>query len=136
MQKVADYFSTHDLFAKHTGVEMISVSSGHARAKMKIKDIHMNSAHVVHGGAIFTLADFVFAAASNSDGKMALSINAYINFLKAVPGGTLYAEAKKVSLHPKIGTYEIHVTDEEENLVATFQGIVYRKNVDLPNWKS
>ncbi|MBN2412728.1 PaaI family thioesterase [candidate division KSB1 bacterium] len=136
MQNIAQYFNNHDQFAKYTGMELVSVSAGRAKAKLIVKDIHLNSARVVHGGVIFTLADFAFAAASNSDGKMALSINASINFLKAAQGGSLYAEAKQVSLHPKIGTYSIQVTDEDHNLIATFQGIVYRKNVDLPEWDS
>lgn len=136
MQKVAEYFKRHDQFAKHSGIELVSVSAGQAKAKLEIKEHHLNSARVAHGGVIFTLADFAFAAASNSDGKLALSIYASINFLKAAPGGTLYAEAKQVSLHPKLGTYSIQVTDEEDNLIATFQGTVYRKNVDLPEWDS
>jgi len=136
MQNIAEYFSSHDQFAKHAGIELVSVSIGQAKAKLEIKEYHLNSAGVAHGGVIFTLADFAFAAASNSDGKMALSINASINFLKAAQGGTLYAEAKQVSLHPKLGTYSIQVTDEEEHLIATFQGLVYRKNVDLPGWNS
>ena len=136
MRKVIEYFGTYDRFAKHAGIELVSVSDGGAKAKLEIEEYHLNSAGVAHGGAIFTLADFAFAAASNSDGKMALSINASINFLKAAQGGTLYAEAKQVSLHKKLGTYSIRVTDEKDNLIATFQGLVYRKNVDLPDWNS
>jgi acyl-CoA thioesterase len=45
---------------------------------MKINETHLNAVGVVQGGAIFTLADFAFAVASNSRGKIALAINAEI----------------------------------------------------------
>jgi len=135
MTSVANYFREHDLFAKHAGIELVKVGDGTALAKMKIEEHHLNSARVAHGGAIFTLADYAFAAAANSSGKIALSINANINFLRAAPGGTLYAEAREVSLHPKLGTYSITISDEQGELVATFQGIVYRKSDDLPDWQ-
>ncbi len=135
MNNVADYFRDHDLFAKHCGIELVKVGDGTALAKMKIQEHHLNSAQVAHGGAIFTLADYAFAAAANSSGKIALSINASINFLRAAPGGTLYAEAREVSLHPKLGSYSITVSDEQGELVASFQGIVYRKSDQLPGWQ-
>jgi len=68
--------------------------------------------NVVHGGAIFTLADLAFAAASNSHGTVAVAINASIWFVTAAREGTLYAEAKEVSRNPKLATYSIQVTDD------------------------
>jgi len=81
----------------------------------------------VHGGAIFALADLVFAAASNSHGTVAVAINANISFLKASAGGTLFADAREISKNPKLGTYTIDVTNEDGDVIAVFQGMVYRK---------
>ncbi len=44
---------------------------------------------------------------------------------------TLYAEAKEVSISPKIGTYDIRVTNEKGELIATFEGLAYRKKEKL-----
>ena len=41
--------------------------------------------------------------------------------------GTLLAEAKEISLNPKLATYAIEVTDDSGEIVATFEGMVYRK---------
>ncbi len=131
MDNLTDYFARGDEFAKHVGIELLSVDKGSARAQMRVQDHHLNMAHVVHGGAIFTLADYVFAVASNSHGTLALAVQANINYLKAVRGGIIYAEAREVSLHRKLATYEIKVTDEPGELIATFQGIVYRKDQPL-----
>jgi acyl-CoA thioesterase len=86
----------------------------------------------VQGGAIFTLADFAFAAASNSYGTVAVAINVSISFLKATSSGVLVAEAKETSRNPRLGTYTVDVRDESGDLVATFQGMVYRKKDPLP----
>ena len=134
MKYLVDYFQNHDQFATHLGIKLISVSAGSAKAEMQIQDFHLNSAKVVHGGAIFTLADFVFAAASNAYGKIALAINVNINYIKAATSGKIFAEATEVAKHSKLGTYQVRVTDENKDLVAVFQGTAYRKKQDLPNW--
>ncbi len=91
----------------------------------------MNSHKTVHGGAIFTLADLAFAVASNSHGTIAASINANISYIKAATTGTLIAEAKEVAINPKLATYTIHVTDDAGDIIAIFQGMVYRKKAAI-----
>lgn len=120
-----------DLFARHIGAEVLEYSPGTARARMAIKDHHLNSAGLVHGGAIFSLADAVFSIASNSHGTLALAINVSISFFTAIRGGTLFADAEEVSLNPKLATYLIHVKDEKGSAVALFQGTVYRKKESI-----
>jgi acyl-CoA thioesterase len=126
MEAVKNFFK-NDTFAEHVGIELLEVSKGRAKAKMEIKDHHLNGVNIAHGGAIFSLADLAFAVASNSHKTIALAINASISFFKAVSGGTLFAEAKEVSLNPKLATYEIRVTDQSDDVIALFQGTVYRK---------
>lgn len=125
-------FIQQDRFAKHCGVELLEVSEGRAKARLDIKEDHLNGVGIVHGGALFTLADLVFAAASNSYGTVAVAINVNISYMKAVKDGTLFAEATEVSRNPKLATYSIPVTTENGELVATFQGIAYRKKDALP----
>lgn len=120
-------FSENDKFAKQIGIELLEVSKGRAKAKMKIKDIHLNAVNTVHGGAIFSLADFAFAVAANTHGNISVALNVNISFLKAVSEGTLIAEAEEVSINPKIATYIIHVLNENNELISTFQGMAYRK---------
>jgi len=126
MRAIWDFFK-NDRFAQHSGIELIEIGEGRAKARMVINDSHLNGVNLVHGGAIFTLADLVFAAASNSHGTVAVAINASIWFVKAARQGTLFAEAKEVSRNPKLATYSIHVTDDTGELVASFEGMVYRK---------
>ncbi|HII95237.1 MAG TPA: PaaI family thioesterase [Candidatus Methanofastidiosum sp.] len=120
-------FSDKDRFAKQIGIELVEASEGRAKAKMQIKDIHLNAVSTVHGGAIFSLADFAFAIAANTHGNISVALNVNISFLKAVSEGTLFAEAEEVSINPKIATYNIRVLNEHNELIATFQGMAYRK---------
>jgi len=126
MQAIREFFK-NDRFAAHSGIELVEIAEGRAKARMPIRDCHRNGVGTVHGGAIFTLADLVFAAASNSYGTVAVAINASIWFVKAAKDGVLCAEAREVSSNPKLAVYAIEVTDDAGDLVAKFEGMVYRK---------
>jgi acyl-CoA thioesterase len=126
MTTYRELFQT-DQYAKLSGIELVSVTPGHAVARMPVQPCHLNALGVVQGGAIFTLADLAFGAACNSRGLVALAINASITFMKAVTTGTLTAEVRELSFNPKLGAYTVNITDEQNNLVAVFQGLAYRK---------
>ena len=93
---------------------------------MTIRPEHLNGVGVVHGGAIFALADAAFAAASNSEGRVAVAININISYLRGAKEGVLTARATEVNPDKRIGSYRVDVTDEEGQAVAVFQGLVYR----------
>lgn len=125
-------FFKNDKFAERANIELLSVSAGQARAKMTLHPHHCNGYGTVQGGAIFTLADFAFAAASNSHGNVAVAINVSITFMKAGQTGTLWAEAREVSRNFKLGSYTVEVKDDQGELVALFQGLAYRKSEKIP----
>ena len=86
------YFK-NDRFAERANIELLSVAPGQARAKMTLHPHHLNGYGTVQGGAIFTLADFAFAAASNSHGTVAVAMNVSISFMKAGQDGHALGEA-------------------------------------------
>src|SRR5512140_1420910 len=92
----------NDQFAKSLGIELVELREGYARCEMAVTETMLNAHGSAHGGAIFTLADFAFAAACNSYGQIAVALEVSINFLDAVkPGMHLIAEAKEESLTPR-----------------------------------
>jgi acyl-CoA thioesterase len=125
-------FFKNDKFAERANIELLSVSPGQARAKMTLHPHHLNGYGTVQGGAIFTLADFAFAAASNSHGSVAVAINVSITFVKAGQTGSLWAEAREISRNFKLGSYTVEVKDDRGELVALFQGLAYRKSENIP----
>ena len=120
-------FFANDAWAKESGIELMEVSIGRSKVRMKIEKKHLNSHDTIHGGAIFTLADTAFALASNSHGIPAAAINAHISYVKSATAGNLYADASESSLSPKIATYSVIVTDDYGDKIALFEGMVYRK---------
>ena len=130
MDPVRQLFA-NDRFAAHCGIELLAVSPGQARAKMVLQPHHLNGLGTTQGGAIFTLADFTFAAASNAHGTVAVAINVSLSFLKATRAGALWAEARELPRSAKLGTYTVEVKDDAGDLVAIFQGMVYRKKENI-----
>lgn len=130
MENIIQFFKK-DMFAVSSGIELLEVSPGYAKASMKIEEKHLNALRAVQGGAIFTLADLAFAAASNAYGSAAVGINANISFVKAATKGTLTAEARETSINPKISTYTVDITDDDGEVIAIFQGMAYRKKFSL-----
>jgi acyl-CoA thioesterase len=126
MKTLTKYLQS-DAFVKHCGIELVAVSPGQAEARLAIQPWHYNALGIVQGGAIFTLADYTFAAASNSHGTVAVGINVNITYMKSATTGVLTAKGREVALNPKLASYTVDVTDDAGELVAVFQGLVYRK---------
>jgi len=131
VMEIKEYFK-QDRYAALSGIELIDVKLGWAKARMEIKDIHLNSYKVVQGGAIFTLADLAFAAAVNSYGNLALGVQTSTTYFKSATKGTLYAEAKVINLHKKLAYFHVDITDDNEDLIAVFTATAYRKDIQLP----
>lgn len=121
------HFAQHDAFAQQLGIELLEASAGRARVRLTITEKHLNAVHTVHGGVIFTLADFAFAVAANAHGLTAVAINAHISYIKAIAEGTLIAEARETSLGAKLATYTVNIRNDQEEIIAIFQGMAYRK---------
>ena len=125
-------FLQGDKFALLAGVTLLDVGNGYAKACMEVKPEHLNGGGVCQGGALFTLADLAFAAATNSHARLTFSIDSSIHFFRSVSEGILYAEAHEVFNHKRLANCEVRITTEEGELIATFNGTGYRKDIPLP----
>lgn len=124
-------FFEKDRFAHYVGIELVEVDSGYAVTSLALSDKHLNGLDIVQGGAIFTLADFAFAAATNSNGIATVGINSNITYFKAPRGKVIKAIAKETSTGKKICGCDVEVLDEDGTLIAKFSGTGYRKNMNL-----
>lgn len=120
---------SQDPFARFLGIELLELRERYSKVALTVGEHMLNFHGIPHGGAIFSLADVAFAAASNSYGQMAVALNVSINFLAAVPVGTrLYAEATEENLSRRTALYRLAVTTEDGTPVALAHGTVYRKS--------
>ncbi|HLR65561.1 PaaI family thioesterase [Virgibacillus alimentarius] len=126
-KQMIDFF-TSDPFANHLNIMLEHCEAGYAKVKMPITKDLLNFNGAANGGAIFSLADYAFAVASNSHGRTAVGLNVNMSYLApGKKGEEIICIAKETKLTPKIATYEMKVYNASDDLIATMEGMVYRK---------
>ena len=120
-----------DVFATGTvGIRLTDAHAGYAKCVLEVNEKHLNANGVVMGGAIFTLADFAFAVASNFEELNTASLSSQITYLSAAKCSVLTAEAKRVKEGRSTCYYVIDITDEGGKAIAqvTTTGFIVRHN--------
>lgn len=117
----------NDKFAKYVGIKLLEVHEGYAVTELILNENHLNGANRIQGGVIFTLADYAFAAASNSSGYSTVGINVSITYYKTPVGKSIRAVAKEISALNRISGFQVDILDEDGSLIACFNGLGYRK---------
>jgi acyl-CoA thioesterase len=93
----------------------------------------LNSHGVAQGGAVFTLADFAFGAAAMTRGRVVLTVDMTISYLRATPAGrTLTAVAEEIKAGRHLCNYRVTVANDAGETVAIFQGTGYRMDDRVP----
>lgn len=123
---VVDRMLANDHYSQWLGINLIDVGLGYAKIDMKIRGEMLNGFGIAHGGISFSFADSAFAFASNSRGQYAYSVSTDINHLQKVfENDVLFAEAKEEFYNGKIGKYRVEITNQDQAIVAIFNGMVY-----------
>lgn len=117
LNEIREFFAK-DRFATENGAVIEAVGKNTATVGMKIEPRHRNAAGIIMGGAIFTLADFAFAVASNHEKLGTVSLNANITFLRASKGDKFIATAECVRDGRTTCYYRVSVTDNTGALIA------------------
>jgi uncharacterized protein (TIGR00369 family) len=105
----------------YLGVEVMDVSPGEARGRLKIRPEHLHPGGFVHSAATACLADSVAAWATVAllDETQGFStIEFKTNFFTAVASGVLIAEARALHSGKRTVVLESRVVDHESNLIA------------------
>ena len=111
-------FFAGDRFATENGAVIDEIGNNYAVCSMKITPHHLNAAGRVMGGAVFMLADFAFAVASNFGHPADVTTTSQITFLRASQGKMLYARSQEVRRGRTTVYYETSVTDDTGALIA------------------
>ena len=121
-------------FARALKVKLTELELGHSVVEMKYDPAIMNNIYErAHGGALFALIDEAFETASQTDGTIAVALNVNVTYVSSPrPGVTLQAEARRVSQTKKTASYDIKVSDENSNLIATCSALAYRTGKPIP----
>ena len=131
-QSIVDQMYANDDFSKWLGIEFIEVKAGTCTIKMKVRKEMTNGFDIAHGGISYSFADSCFAFASNSRGRIAVSIETGISHTAPIfSNDVITAVATEENLSKSLGVYTIKVTNQNAKTVALFKGTVFRKK---ENW--
>lgn len=121
-----EFLNTGDRFAAASGARLVEITPGAAVAVLDVTSAHLNAGGVCQGGAIFTLADLVFAALVNQGENLTFALNSTIYYhVSAREGDTLRAEGHVSCAHHRIPSAEVVVTNQDGVRIATFTGQAY-----------
>lgn len=119
LEEAKEFFIKDRYAMVTTGIDIEEVSERYARCSLKLDDRHKNATGHVMGGAIYTIADFTFAVATNFRQPVTVTVVGNISYMGVPKGDILYAESKLLKDGKRNCFYEIEVTDNQGTLVAT-----------------
>lgn len=121
-------------FARALNMELVDLDRGYSVVEMTYNPAAMNNIYNrAHGGAIFSLIDEAFETVGQTEGTIAVALNVNVAYVSSPePHARLRAEAREISRTRKTASYDIKVTDQEGNLIATCQALAYRTGRPIP----
>lgn len=124
LEELREIFDGDTFATKTTGVELIDVGPKYAKCRLLLEDKHLNAMKNAMGGAIYTLADFTFAVASNAETMNTVTAGSSISFINPSKGNELISEAKCIKDGRSLAFYEVTITDNLDNIISvvTFTG--------------
>ena len=109
----------HNPFVQLLGVEIEEVGPDYSRLRLEIRPESLNPHALVHGGALFTLADNAAGSAVSTDGRAYVTQAGDIHFLRVQAEGSVAAEARVLHRGRRTALVEVKLIGEEDRLVAT-----------------
>jgi len=126
-ERVVNHMMSRDAFSQWLGIDIVEIRPNAATVRMTVRDEMVNGFGVCHGGVTFSLADSALAFASNTHGRLTMSIENSITYPKSVsPGDVLTARAEQESASNRLAFFRVIVRRADEETVALFRGTVYK----------
>jgi acyl-CoA thioesterase len=126
LEEIRRFFSMDRFATECAGIIIEEAEPGYAKCSLEIEPRHCNALGNPMGGAIFTLADFAFAVATNLAGEKTVSQSAQITYLSSCKGKKLIAESRIIKSGRTVCFCQTDIFDELGNRIAlvTSSGIV------------
>jgi acyl-CoA thioesterase len=131
-ERVVTTMMAKDAFSRQLGMEIVEIQPNAAAVRMTVRADMLNGFGVCHGGATFALADSALAFASNTHGRVTVSIENSISYPKGIfEGDVLTATARQESDTNRLSFDRVTVTRSTGETVALFRGTVYKTSQDF-----
>jgi acyl-CoA thioesterase len=130
-ERVVSGMMARDAFSQWLGIEVVHVAPNAATVRMTVRPEMVNGFGVCHGGIAFSLADSALAFASNTHGKVTVSIENGIRYPAPImPGDVLTATAVQQGAGRRLAFFDVTVRRADGEAVGLFRGTVYRTDRD------
>jgi acyl-CoA thioesterase len=128
-ERVVQGMMDRDAFSRWLGIEVVAIAPGRSTTRMTVRPEMVNGFGVSHGGIVYSLADSALAFASNTNGNVTVAIENSIGYPQPVRvGDVITAQADEDSFGNRVGYYRVTCRNQEDVVVATFRGTVYKTN--------
>ena len=133
---VVNAMMARDAFSQWLGIRVQAVRPRQVTVSMTVRQDMVNGFGLAHGGIAYSLADTALAFASNTHGRVTVSIENSITYpLPVRAGDELTAVAEQESASNRLGYFRVTVrrpgADGEGEIVALFRGTVYKTKNDF-----
>ncbi len=126
-ERVVGAMLERDSFSAWLGITLLDVKPRAATVQMTVREEMLNGFGVCHGAVTYAVADSALAFASNTHGRVTMSIDNAISYPAPVRAGdVLTAEALEESASNRLAFYRVVVRNQNDIVVALFRGTVYR----------
>lgn len=126
-ERVVAGMLTKDAFSKWLGLTLIDVRPRRATVRATVRPEMVNGFGVAHGGIAYSIADSALAFASNTHGKVTMSVESTITYpLSVQVGDVLTAIAKSEVETNRLGFYRVTVRNQKDEIVALMKSTVYK----------
>lgn len=109
----------HNSFMEHNYIELESVELDRAVFKLDIRPESRNPYGMVHGGAIYTMADNAAGFAAHIDGRYYVTQTSALHFLRNQSEGTVRAYATVRHRGKATCLVAVDILGENDKLIAT-----------------
>ena len=115
----------NNVFVMHNHIEMVSVEKNKAVFKLDIRPESKNSFGMVHGGAIYAMADNAAGFATHTDGRHHVTQTSALHFLHNQSEGTVTATALVRHRGKTTTLVAVDITGDNGKLIATGEFTFY-----------
>ncbi len=129
LEEAREFFIKDRYAMVTTGIEIEEVGERYAKCSLKLDDRHRNATGHIMGGVVFTLADFVFAVATNFKQPVTVTTVSQISYLGTAKGDILYGESRLLKDGRRNCFYQIYIADNLGTDVAVVSASGVHLNV-------
>ena len=121
-----------DVYMKMLGIEIIDLSCGYAKSKMKITPQICNPYNSVHGGCLFSMADITAGYAACSYGNYVSTVSGNMNYIRpAMNTEYIYCVGQVVRQGKQISVYNVELSDDYGNVLETGSFTFFKLNKEV-----